>query len=578
MVNLQDCKPGDVVDIPGLFKLKVVTPMGGELPFALNPAPAHSDLTPTYKSPLYGQQSGDAFEVGNDSSPIIAGAVHVDDSAISGLELRFVGRAPIKVGGGSGTRDDFELDRGETISGIQGTSNATHVTSLTLLTNKRKLAYGNPEGAPFAWTGTEGQSVVGLSGFADAAVNGLSAIYIDAADDPPYDPTKDVNIQALPSREVILPVIQNLYNQSQYDELNQRRAAFKSNMEKIYIYITNMLNAGQNPWSEVIHVESGKMILTYANNVPNNCSVYIYATQGSAPLSDQVNITIGQVDSTSGWTDMTNYIIRGAVDLATWRSVAWGFARFFGDYLLKKGAQFIGSALDVLASRLIATGALRSTARMFASLAGGALLRSFQIGLDIFGEFIGVLVAYGIDALIAFLMRTYYMSIRIYNHDSRLVDWTASSYYGYNESIAGNVEWEVQVVPSLVAPGTSEWIEGIGYVTSDSYVGSYNCYAFENQNYGAGVAVAMTANRPGTSDSVNLMYRVAKGANNSMGLNWGNQSDQNYLNSGKDQQVNHLSIDTPVKVISLSPTLWKDPKNAYSYAVFLGQLPPARSP
>ncbi|KAG6818629.1 hypothetical protein H0H93_003344 [Arthromyces matolae] len=566
-------KPGDIVDIPGLFKVEVITPMGGELPAEDEVPP--SQMTPTHKSSLYGHHSGDAFELGNDASDVFGGVVHISDSFISGLELRFFGRKPLKVGGSQGEGGEFDLERGEYISGVQGTFDTNHLTSLTFVTNKQRLNYGTPVGSTFSWSGSAGQVLVGLSGFSGDYINGLSVIYVDISDEPPYDPTKDANIEALASREILLPEVQGLYRKNQYDQLHQRRAAFRKNMDQVYKAISDMVDSGKDPWNEVVDSASGKTFLLHYDDASKS-SVYIYATQGT-PISDQLHITVGQISPESGWTETTNYFIRGALQAATWLAVARGFARFFAQYLLKKGAQFVGSALDVLGSRLIASGVLKSTARMFARLVGGALRLGFIFGLEILGQAIGLLIAWGVDALVQYLLKTYYLGIRIYNHDGRLVDWTPTSFYGYNEIIAAGVDWRVEAVPKLTTVGTSQWVEGIGWVTADAYVGAYNCYSFENQYYGAGLAVAMTAQRPNTSDSVNLMYRVAKGANNSMGLNWGNENDQTYLDSGKDKKVNYLSIDTPVKVMTMSPELWSDPENVYTFSVFLGELPPPKA-
>ncbi|KAG6815775.1 hypothetical protein H0H93_009043 [Arthromyces matolae] len=183
-------KSGDIVDIHGhgLSKVEVITPTvggPGEVPSAENEVPP-SQMTLTHKSSLYGHQSGDAFELvlGNDASNVLRGAVHFSDSFISGLELRFSDRKPLKVGGSQDEGQEFELQRGEYISGVQGTFDANHLTSLTFVTNQRKLDHGAPVGTTFSWIGSEKQVLVGLSGFSGDYINGLSVIYVDSSDDP----------------------------------------------------------------------------------------------------------------------------------------------------------------------------------------------------------------------------------------------------------------------------------------------------------------------------------------------------------------------------------------------------------
>ncbi|KAG6829479.1 hypothetical protein H0H93_014451, partial [Arthromyces matolae] len=155
---------GDVYDLPGLGKLACVIPIGNEPPPTTGPTPPNpSGMDPTSETSVFGYESEVAFTLGNDAADIIAGAIYVSDGGISGLELSFFGRDPLKAGGSLGDRIGFSMRHDEEITGIEGkviscrclhqctyapdilgTTNGKHLTSLRLLTNQRRLDHGSP--------------------------------------------------------------------------------------------------------------------------------------------------------------------------------------------------------------------------------------------------------------------------------------------------------------------------------------------------------------------------------------------------------------------------------------------------
>ncbi|KAG6818628.1 hypothetical protein H0H93_003343 [Arthromyces matolae] len=585
--------PGETYNLPVLGDITCVIPIGGEAPPIPGPQRKAAELTPTYTSSLFGHQSGAAFELGNDPADIIAGAVHLHEGVISGLELRFFGRPPPGVGGSLGDRAEFTLSNDEYISGIEGTTDGKHITSLTFLTNKRNLPHGTANGSHFSWHASNEQTIVGLSGFADDFISGLAVIYLDAKDDPPYDPSKDANIEIRPTRDILPPEMQKLFHNSDLTSLNERQTKFNDNMHTVYGSITDVLNDGMNPWGQYTHQASGKHFLLHLD-AQSKSYVYIFANQqpsskgddsapgdqtsseGHAPPpSDQSNVTIGHYSGHAAWTDTVNYITRGVIDPTVFMGVMWAFGKWFGSYLLRKGEQFVNNALDELAVALVEQNVMQQAGRMFARVAVGVFQRTFKLGIRILGAFIAALIGWGVDALIEFIFKSYYLNVRIYNHDARFVDWTPTGYWGYNEEIA-NGEWASVHVPQIIDVQTQEWLPEVGWVTHDNYVGSYNSYIWTNEKPAAGVAVALTVERPGTSESINLMYWVAKAAKNSMGLDWGKEDNKTYLNSGKDQQVTQLSFDKPLKVSGLSPALKGVANGAYEYTIVIGTLPPPK--
>ncbi|KAG6837097.1 hypothetical protein H0H93_014701 [Arthromyces matolae] len=387
----------------------------------------------------------------------------------------------------------------------------------------------------------------------------------------------DADIEFLPGCSILPPEIQRLVHNSDHTSLNERQTKYNQNMKTVYGSIAALVRDEKNPWGQYTHLETGKHILMHADD-QSQSYVYIFSNDQDAVPSpgNRLSATIGHYSGQGGWFDSYSYIIRGAVDLTAGMATMWALGRWMSRSLLNQAEVFTVNALNTLAEQLVVRNVMTAAnGRVFARVATNVFRKTFKYGVKALKVGIALLVAWGVDELISYIFKTYFVTIKIFNYDARLVEWIPDSYYGYNETVA-NGKWSVETIPKVLNIGEKRWMPGLGWVGPDDYVGHYISYTWSNDSYGAGVAIAMTVKRPGTSESINFMYRVPKAEDNSMGLDWGSQGNQEYLNSGRDKKVKQLSINSPIKVSGTSPALGGEANNSYSFTITIGTLPPPK--
>lgn len=69
---------------------------------------------------------------------------------------------------------------------------------------------------------------------------------------------------------------------------------------------------------------------------------------------------------------------------------------------------------------------------------------------------VGDLISWAVEALLQFLMKEYWLLIRVYNHDSRAIKWVAASYAGDNATIHGE-GGQVVEISALLLVGTRHY-------------------------------------------------------------------------------------------------------------------------